>query len=142
MTSPTTTKADQALTKKIVDFMKTGSPTIHETDDMYDSETLRVCKYRKRESSHLDALLPSLPFAWNRPPGFNVNDMPSFAECIIEESRPFPQPAYAWSDAIGFYVARAISNCEALPLVDFVKEVLFAVCFSLIMLERAVGLQS
>ena len=73
--------------------------------------------------------MPELPFSWPKAPSFSVKEMTQFADSIIDESHSVPKPAYGWWESVQFYTLRALSNDEALPLVDLVRQVCFCLSF-------------
>lgn len=90
---------------------------------------MRLVLSFKRENREIEklpeAVLPQLPFSWSKPPSFYIKEMTHLVECILEESRKMPTPAYEWSDSISFYMYRAATSSEVVSLVDFVRQVWF-----------------
>ena len=68
------------------------------------------------------AVLPSLPFSWEALSRFDLKDSGPFEKLIAEQSKPPPQPAYAWWESLTFLMNRAVSSSEAVPLVELMHQ--------------------
>ena len=67
-------------------------------------------------------ILPALPFSWETLSKFDLKDCGPFERIIVEQSKPIPQPAYAWWESLSYLINRAVSSSEAVPLVELMQQ--------------------